>query len=261
MIKPLRGYAVKKEEIAIQEQMNSAGGSAFEKYQRLIVGRKGLGAFVLYELAACVSGWPGAAGLWLRGVLYRRVLGSCGRGVVFGRYTTLRHPHKIQIADGVVIDDGCLLDAKGEDNQGIRIGNGVFVGRNSILSCKNGDITVGDKVNIGFNCEIVSASEVLVGAGSLLAAYSYLVGADHIFSDPEKPIHEQERCSRGIRLEENVWVGAGVVVADGQRLGRNSIIGAGAVVTSDVPEYAIAAGVPARVLRDRRETGDKPDAG
>lgn len=252
---------MKKEEIAIQEQMNAAGGSAFEKYQRLIVGRKGLGAFLLYELASCVAGWPGAAGLWLRGKIYRWVLGSCGRGVVFGRYTTLRHPHKIHIGDGVVIDDGCLLDAKGENNHGIRIGAGAFIGRNSILSCKNGDIIIGDKVNIGFNCEVVSASKVDIGAGSLLAAYSYLVGADHVFSDPEKPIHEQERCSRGILLEENVWIGAGVVVADGQRLGKNVIVGAGAVVTSDVPEYAIAAGVPAKVLRDRRETGETPDAG
>jgi acetyltransferase-like isoleucine patch superfamily enzyme len=51
----------------------------------------------------------------------------------------LRHPHKI-IGDNVVIDDLCCLDAKGTDNRGITIGNGVFVGRNTILSCKNGDI-------------------------------------------------------------------------------------------------------------------------
>ena len=52
----------------------------------------------------------------------------------------LRHPHKIRIGDNVVIDDNCLIDAKGESNAGIRIGSGVFIGRNTILSCKNGDI-------------------------------------------------------------------------------------------------------------------------
>ena len=55
----------------------------------------------------------------------------------------LRHPHKIHIGSNVVIDDNCLLDAKGETNRGIRIGDGVFIGRNTILSCKNGDIELG----------------------------------------------------------------------------------------------------------------------
>ena len=72
---------------------------------------------------------------------------------MFGVNVTLRHPHKIHIGDNVVIDDHCCLDAKGTDNRGITIGNGVFVGRNTILSCKNGDIVIEDRANLGFNCE------------------------------------------------------------------------------------------------------------
>ena len=79
----------------------------------------------------------------------------------------LRHPHKIDIGDDVVIDDHCLLDAKGDANHGIRIGSGVFIGRNTILSCKNGDIEIADGANIGFNCEIFSASRVRVGPDTL----------------------------------------------------------------------------------------------
>ena len=94
---------------------------------------------------------PGALGLALRKTLYPWLLGSCGRNVVFGQNVVLRHPHKIHIGDNVVIDDQCLLDAKGESNQASRIGNGVFVGRNTILSCKNGDIMLDDGVNLGFN--------------------------------------------------------------------------------------------------------------
>ena len=89
----------------------------------------------------------------------------CGRNVVFGQNVVLRHPHKIHIGDNVVIDDNCLLDAKGDAQRGIRIGNGVFIGRNTILSCKNGDIELADGANIGFNCEIFSASRVRVGRG------------------------------------------------------------------------------------------------
>ena len=83
--------------------------------------------------------------------------------MVFGQHVVLRHPHKIRIGDNVVIDDNCLLDAKGESNDGITIGSGVFIGRNTIVSCKNGDITIGERANIGFNCEVFSASRVTIG--------------------------------------------------------------------------------------------------
>ncbi len=128
--------------------------------------------------------------------MYPWLLGSCGRNVVFGQNVVLRHPHKIHIADNVVIDDGCLLDAKGDANRGIQIGDGVFIGRNTILSCKNGDITLGDRANIGFNCEIFSAGDVRVGKDTLLAAYAYLVGGDHDFSDRSLAINEQPRGGR-----------------------------------------------------------------
>ena len=103
---------------------------------------------------------------------------------MFGQNVVLRHPHKIHIGDNVVIDDNCLLDAKGDTNRGIAIGSGVFVGRNTILSCKNGDIDVEDGANIGFNCELFSASRVRIGRDTLLAAYCYVIGGDHDFSDP-----------------------------------------------------------------------------
>jgi serine acetyltransferase len=110
----------------------------------------GLGALLAYEAAMLLASWvPGALGLVLRSKMYPMILGSVGRNVVFGVNVTLRHPHKIHIGDNVVIDDLCCLDAKGTDNQGITIGNGVFVGRNTILSCKNGDIIIEDRANIG----------------------------------------------------------------------------------------------------------------
>src|SRR5262249_31167716 len=140
---------------------------------------------------------PGALGLGLRKALYPLLLGSCGSNVVFGQNVVLRHPHKIHIGSNVVVDDNCLLDAKGEAHHGITLGNGVFIGRNSILSCKNGDIVLGDGANVGFNCEVFSASRVTVGPNVLMAAYSYIIGGDHDFSDATKAVLEQTRTSRG----------------------------------------------------------------
>lgn len=231
-----------------QDQLGAPGGAA-GKYSALIVGRPGLVALIKYELVVMVAQWtPGALGLVLRKAMYPWLLGACGRNVVFGQGVVLRHPHKIRIGDNVVIDDHCLLDAKGDANDGIRIGTGVFVGRNTILSCKNGDITLADGVNIGFNCEVFSAGRVSVGAHTLLAAYSYLIGGDHDFSDPTVAVNAQPRKADGITVGAGVWIGAGAKVLDGVTIGDRAIIGAGAVVRRPVPDGATAVGVPARVL-------------
>jgi acetyltransferase-like isoleucine patch superfamily enzyme len=236
----------------VQDELVRPGVSARDKYSALIIGKPGLGPLIKYELIVLLSQHvPGALGLALRKALYPLLLGSCGRNVVFGQNVVLRHPHKIRIADNVVIDDNCLIDAKGDSNTGIQIGSGAFMGRNSILSCKNGDIELADGANIGFNCEIFSASRVRVGRNALIAAYSYLVGGDHDFSDPSRAVLDQPRTSRGITVGDGAWIGAGVKVLDGVTIGEQAVVGAGAVVRDSVPARATAVGVPARVVGTR----------
>ena len=228
------------------------GKSAPSKYRDLIVGRPGIGALLKYEFVVTLAqARAGALGLMLRKTLYPWLLGSCGRNVVFGQNVILRHPHKIHIGRDVVIDDNCLLDAKGETNRGIRIGDGVFIGRNTILSCKNGDIELGDAANIGFNCELFSASRVKIGRSVLMAAYGYVIGGDHDFSDPAKAVLAQSRTSTGVVIGDGVWMGAGAKVLDGVEIGQLAVIGAAAVVRENVPASAIAVGIPARVVSTR----------
>jgi len=199
------------------------------------------------------SSRPGALGLCLRSRLYRRLLGACGRNVFFGLGVTLRHPHKIRIGDNVVIDDGCVLDAKGYSNDGITIGNGVFVGRHSSLNTKDGNLVLEDGVNIGTFCTVFSASSVRIGAHTLVAGYSYVIGGGHAFDDAGLPVSDQPRPSRGITIGQGGWIGAGVSVLDGVSIGRSVVIGANAVVTRDLPDFAVAAGTPAAVLRMRSD--------
>jgi acetyltransferase-like isoleucine patch superfamily enzyme len=243
----------------IQRELFDERKSKARRYAELVVGEPGIWPLLKFELIALTcANLPGALGLLLRSRLYRWLLGRVGRNVTFGMNVTLRHPRKIAIGDNVVIDDGCCLDAKGTDNRGIVIGNGVFVGRNTILSCKNGDIEIGDEANIGFNSEIFSASKVRVGRKVLIAAYTYLVGGDHLYDRVDVPVLDQGRTARGVDVGDHVWLGAHVVVTDGSRIGRDAIIGAASVVVGDVPEFAIAVGAPARVVRDRREDAQGP---
>ena len=238
--------------VGIQEAARDGKRSLLAKYQDLVVGSRSLGKLLLYELVVTTTSWvPGAIGLALRKLCFRLVLGRVGRNVSFGQGIVLRHPWKIRIGDDVVVDDYVLLDAKGESNRGIDVGSGVFLGRGTILSCKDGDIVLGDHVNIGFQSEIFSGSSVRVGRYGLFAAYTYLVGGGHEFGRADVPVIEQARSSKGIALGENVWLGAGVKVLDGVTIGSNVVVGAGALVTDDLPDGVVAAGMPAKVLRSR----------
>jgi acetyltransferase-like isoleucine patch superfamily enzyme len=235
-----------------QDQLFAPGTSSRQKYAALVIGRPGLAALVRYELVIMIAqARAGALGLALRKALYPWLLGSCGRNVVFGQNVVLRHPHKIHIGSNVVIDDHCLIDAKGDSNHGIQIGDGVFVGRNTILSCKNGDIELGAGANLGFNCEVFSASRVRIGANVLMAAYAYVIGGDHDFSDAHRPVLTQGRKSEGVQIGDGAWLGAGARVLDGVTIGEHAIVGAGAVVRDDIAARAIAVGVPARVVSTR----------
>jgi acetyltransferase-like isoleucine patch superfamily enzyme len=245
----------KKENFVIQKKLFEEGKSPIEKYQDLIIGKRRLINLIKYELIMLLSSWvPGALGLFLRSKLYPLLLGKVGKGVVFGTNVVLRHPHKIYLGDNIVVDDNCVLDAKGTDNKGIFISNGVFIGRNSIIFCKDGDIYIDDNVLIGYNCEILSANTVKLGKNIQIAAYTYLNGGSHNFDRVDIPVKEQERSGRGIIVEDNVWIAAGVNVLDGVIIERDSIVAAGAVVNQDVPAFSIVGGVPAKIIRSRKNS-------
>ena len=204
------------------------------------------------ELVTSLTGSiPGAPGLFLRRRLYPTLLGACGRGVVFGRNVTLRHPHKIRLGDRVVVDDNVVLDAKGETNAGILLGDRVFLGRNTILSCKNGDIELGEGVNVSTNCQLTSARRLAIGAFSVIGSFSYFVsGGAYDYTSPV-PFSQQEG-SFGMRetiTGRNCWFGAHVTVTDKARIGEHCVLGAGAVVTGEIPANSVAVGAPARVVR------------
>jgi acetyltransferase-like isoleucine patch superfamily enzyme len=240
----------------IQQQLVRSNLSPMQKYLALVIGRGSWLTLMKYEVIILLcSTIPGALGLVLRKALYPRLLKKCGRNVVFGANIVLRHPKKIIIGDNVVIDDNCLLDAKGDTNAGITIGSGVFIGRNTILHCKNGDIVLGDDVNIGFNCDIASSDRVEIGRKVLIAAYSYIVGGGHDFSRSDTSVMDQKRTAKGIFIGPEAWIGAGVIVQDGCNIGEGTIVGAGAVVTESLPDKVVAVGLPARVLRAREGGG------
>lgn len=238
----------------LQALLTDPKKSAFAKYQELYVGSSSLWFLLKYELITSLFGpLPGALGLLLRGKFFKTLLGRMGSNVMFGRNIVLRHPRKIHLGNNVMVEDNCVLDAKGKSNKGIFIGNNVTIGRNCVLSCKNGDLHIGDNTIININAFIQSVKRVDIGKDVGIGAYCYIMGAgDHMMTRTDIPIMAQGQVVKGITIEDNAAIGTGAKIKDGITIGRDAFIGAGAVVTKSIPEFSIAVGVPARVIRNRK---------
>lgn len=243
---------------AIKDSLVSEKGSALSKYQNAIVGSTSMSLLVRYELSQFfLSRLPGAVGLLLRQILCRGLFASCGRKPAIGANVVFRHPKRIKLGDGVVIDDGCCFDANSEKGIGIAVGSRCMFGRDTRISSKRGVITFGDDCGFGAGVTIHSVIEgaVTIGNKVIVAGHCYLGGGQYHTDRVDIPIVDQGHIhGQNLVIGDNVWIGASVVVVSGVTIGRDAIIAAGAVVTKDVPDFAVMAGVPARVLKIRTQS-------
>jgi len=238
----------------LQTLLTDTKRPALGKYQHVVLGSSSIWFLIKYEIITGILGsLPGALGLMLRGVFFKSLLGKVGSGVIFGRNIVLRHPEKIYLGNNVVIEDNCVLDAKGESNRGIFIGDNVMIGRNSILSCKNGDLSIGDNTIITLNSYIQSGKRVDIGKNVGIGAYCFIIGGgDHEMNRTDIPILAQGQIIKSITIEDNAMIGTGAKIKHGVTIGRDAFIGAGAVVTKSIPEFSVAVGIPAKVIRKRK---------
>ncbi len=119
-------------------------------------------------------------------------------------------------------------------------------------------MTYGGKVSIGSGCSINPytiiyghGKGVLIGNNVLIAAHCLLIPANHVFSRTDIPINQQDTISKGIIIEDDVWIAASCQVLDGVTIGKGSIIAAGSVVNKSVEPYSIVGGVPAKLIKYR----------
>lgn len=224
------------------------------KYRDLFLGDGSFWAFLKYEvIVTLLSGISGGIGYGLRKIFFPALFKKTGKGIIFGRNMTIRHPGKIEIGNRVVFDDHTVLDAKGKGNRGIQIGDNVLIGRNTIVSCKGGDIEIGDYSNIGPNNTLISETRLEIGRYVFTAGQCYMIaGGNHSFDRKDIPIWFQPSVSRGgIQIEDDIWIGASSTVLDGVKIGKGSVIGAASLVLKPVAPYSIAAGSPAKVIKKR----------
>lgn len=176
-----------------------------------------------------VSYWPGATGRMLRTWSIAKKLHNIGVNPSIGI--------------GVVITGG----------RGIRIGDYFSIMRHSALYAHDGEITIGNNVGINANVCIGAADngQIVIGNNVMIGQNAVLRASDHEHDGIDIPIINQGHTGGKIIVEDDVWIGANVVVTRNTRIGAHSIVAAGSVVTRDVEPYSIIGGIPAMLIRKR----------
>jgi len=240
--------------LGFQEFLQKEKPSSLIEYQNLIVGSRSFWYLCKYELAIMLlANLNGAAGLVLRRMLYKSIFKELGKGTVIGTGVTLRQPGKIAVGRSCIIDDHVGLAVRGSQDSEIRLTRKVLVCRSTILNARDGVLEIGDQVSIGSCCRISAyKGTIRIGKYSMIGAYSYIGVGNHKIERKDVPmaLQDYETCG-GITIEEDVWIGARALISDGVTIGRGSIIGAASYVNKDIPEYSVAYGCPAKVVRKR----------
>ena len=177
---------------------------------------------------------------WNRALIHREFMRrqAFARWPVHGNVLEAFREGRLEIGPQTLLEPHVWLTAPGRAR--IRIGSGTFL-----------------------NIAVMVASLELVEIGDhcMFANGCFVTDSSHRFDDPHLPVTWQGFTSKGpTRIADNVWCGAGVVITSGVTVGERCVIGANSVVTSDIPAFSVAAGVPARVLRQIRYGEDAPAA-
>jgi acetyltransferase-like isoleucine patch superfamily enzyme len=157
-------------------------------------------------------------------------LARCGPDCVFEAGVLIFHPENVELGTNVYVGHNAIL--KGYHKNTMRIGDGTWIGQQAFLHSAGG-IDIGANVGIGPSVRIITSF--------------------HSEAGRDIPILSSPIEFAPVVIEDDCDVGVGAIVLPGVRIGRGTQIGAGAVVTEDVPPYSVAVGVPAKVTRQRPE--------
>lgn len=159
----------------------------------------------------------------------------------------------VKIGRRVVIEPGVTI--RSQYGGSITIGDRCQFSRGAQLLTHGGDIRLGNDTTVNPYAVIYGQGGTVIGDGVRIAAHCTIVPSNHRFDDPDTFIYKQGLSKKGIRIEDDVWLGSGVKVLDGVTVGRGCVIGAGSIVTRSTEPYTIHVGVPAHKIKHRGQQG------
>jgi acetyltransferase-like isoleucine patch superfamily enzyme len=174
---------------------------------------------------------------------------AIGDDVTISRKAEITNSREIELESGVWIEDHAIISA---EKGGIRLGRNTHILPYAIIKTAGGDIAFGEYCTVHPFCVIYGFSGGLqIGDAVRIATHTIIVPGNHIYDDPQKHIRLQGTESKGIKIEDDVWLGAGTTVLDGVSISKGAVVAAGSVVTKDVPQFSVIAGIPAKVIKRR----------
>jgi acetyltransferase-like isoleucine patch superfamily enzyme len=185
------------------------------------------------------------------------VMGKCPPWLFLGKRVQFTAAGRIQFGQFVQVGDYCRLSGLGK--KGLHIGHHCNIGAFSSLIVSTSyqnpgkGIILEDHVGLGEYAYLGGAGGLRIGRGCIIGQYFSCHPENHNFQQLDEEIRFQGTSRQGITIGPDCWIGAKVTVLDGVTIGRGCVIAAGSVVNRSVPDYAIIAGVPARVIKYRKE--------
>ena len=206
-------------------------------------------------LMTLLGGLPSLVGIGLRGLAYKALLKADGLPLI-EHNVRLLSPANLRLGKQVYLDSNVYLNAL---PGGITIGDGTSLMHGTIFHVFNyrdlphAGIFVGKHCFFGEYTCIRGQGGVHIGDGVYTGTQVQIAAVNHVYDDPDTYIKDQGITAQGITIEDDVWLASNVVVVDGVTIGKGSVVGAGGVVNKNLPPYSVAVGIPARVVKDRRE--------
>lgn len=192
-----------------------------------------------------------------RGLFLKPFLKESSGLLFIGRRVKVRHGYLITAGKNLILEDNVSINAL--SFKGIKFGNQVSIARDSILFCtgiiaqKGTGITIGDRTGISARAYLAGQGGITVGNDVIMGPNVQIFSENHNFSDLAVPIKDQGVTKQGVIIGNNCWIGAGATILAGVTVGDGCVIAAGSIVTKSVPENSIAAGVPAKVIKQRED--------
>lgn len=156
---------------------------------------------------------------------------------------------RIKIGDNVFIEESAKL--KIIQGGEIVIGNNCGILDGVLIMTYGGNISIGSNCSINPYTIIYGHGGTKIGNNVLIAGHCMIIPNNHVYKDRSKTIWEQGNISKGINIEDDVWIAHNCSILDGVTLEKGSVVAAGAVVNKNVPAYAVVAGVPAKIIKYR----------
>lgn len=182
----------------------------------------------------------------------RRKMLHLGKDVLISPSAKFENLDKIFIDNYCQIFNGAVIIGKSFSNYGIKLGERTTIREYAQLNAYSGYIHTGKNVFIGQGTMISGHGGVEIGDNTLIANLCSITSSNHIYCDTSIPLRFQGETSIGIKIGSNVWIASQVSILDGVSIGDNAVVSSGSVVARDIPEWSVAGGVPARIIKDRR---------